>query len=296
MYLFIYKTTHKNGKFYIGRHQTNNLDDGYLGSGKWVTSVKDKSTLSREIVEFSDDINSLYELEEHYINLYWETPLCMNMKKASVGLSSEDASRNVKKQIENGTHNFSTKPDGSSLTSDRAKNGTNPFLRKLDGSSVGLETNKKRVEKGIHQFLTRSDGSSVASDRVKNGTHNLLKRADGSSHASDRVEKGIHHFLTRSDGSSVASEANKKLVENGTHQFLTRSDGSSVGKESAEKRLKNGTHNFLEYKGLVPCYDKLGNYVRIPKELYHSQSGLMEDREWVFNTSKEGKRRKLLKL
>ena len=50
---FIYKTTHKNGKYYIGRHSTNNIDDGYIGSGKWPRSIKDKSTLTREILEYT---------------------------------------------------------------------------------------------------------------------------------------------------------------------------------------------------------------------------------------------------
>lgn len=54
-YNFIYKITREDGKFYVGMHSTNNLNDGYMGSGKYIKSSikkygRDKHKL--EILEF----------------------------------------------------------------------------------------------------------------------------------------------------------------------------------------------------------------------------------------------------
>ena len=43
MHFIIYKTTnHFNGKIYIGKHRTYNLDDDYLGSGKHLQRAIEK--------------------------------------------------------------------------------------------------------------------------------------------------------------------------------------------------------------------------------------------------------------
>jgi hypothetical protein len=104
--LLIYKTTHNNGRYYIGRHQTDNLNDGYLGSGIWVSNIKDKNTLSREILDEASSLDELHTLEEHYIRLHYNDPLCMNMKLASIGVTSEDVSGELHPCYDHAEHHF----------------------------------------------------------------------------------------------------------------------------------------------------------------------------------------------
>lgn len=147
MYLFIYKTTHTNGRYYIGRHITEDLDDGYLGSGKWVQGIIDKSSLRREIITEAKDLTELCQLEEHHISLHFDDPLCMNLKRASVGLTSEDASERNKRRIENGTHHFL---------------GDGEFQRSVQ---------RKNIDSGSHHFVGDKNPSHK---RIKDGTHHLL--------------------------------------------------------------------------------------------------------------------------
>lgn len=65
MYYTIYKTTNLiNGKYYIGKHQTRNLDDGYVGSGKRLKYAIKKYGIEN----FVTDILFIYD-EEWKMNL-----------------------------------------------------------------------------------------------------------------------------------------------------------------------------------------------------------------------------------
>ena len=46
---FIYRTTNLlNGKFYVGRHSTTNMNDGYFGSGIVLKKAIEKYNVSNE--------------------------------------------------------------------------------------------------------------------------------------------------------------------------------------------------------------------------------------------------------
>lgn len=89
-YHYIYKTTNlKNGKYYIGMHSTDNLNDGYLGSGKNLKrSLKKygKEKFKFEILEFVSDRKSLSKREKELVNKeLLKDNLSMNMKEGGSG-------------------------------------------------------------------------------------------------------------------------------------------------------------------------------------------------------------------
>lgn len=89
-YHYIYKTTNlKSGKFYIGMHSTNNLDDGYLGSGKKLRYSIRKNGIENfkiEILEFLPDRSSLVEREKELVNEdLLKDPMCINLQPGGSG-------------------------------------------------------------------------------------------------------------------------------------------------------------------------------------------------------------------
>lgn len=83
-YHYIYKTTCLiTGKFYIGMHSTDNLEDGYLGSGKilrYSVSKHGKDNHLKEIIEFTASREELKIREAEIVNRdLLEQPLNMNL-------------------------------------------------------------------------------------------------------------------------------------------------------------------------------------------------------------------------
>ncbi len=87
---YIYKITCKvTNKFYVGMHSTDNLNDGYFGSGTRLAYSKRKHGLDnhiKEILEFLTDRESLKARETEIITEdFIKDPLCMNLKPGGYG-------------------------------------------------------------------------------------------------------------------------------------------------------------------------------------------------------------------
>ena len=82
-YHYIYKIHRDDGRYYVGMHSTDDIDDGYFGSGKKITRSIKKHGLEKhkkEILEFCASRDDLKSREKELVNEeLLADPLCMNL-------------------------------------------------------------------------------------------------------------------------------------------------------------------------------------------------------------------------
>ena len=192
---FIYKTTHINGRYYIGRHSTDNLNDGYFGSGRWPSSIKDKTSLTREILEYADSQELLKKLETKYLSEHYNKPLCMNMSSSACGF---DTNSNPMKNPE-----IADKISGDNHWMVKApkRNHMNfpELVNKIKGENHWMKKDPVRALNNV--FYTNNPSTRLA----KEGKHHL----QGPEHNLRRVAEGTNPFS--------GSTQNQKMLKSGTH-------------------------------------------------------------------------------
>ena len=72
MFYTIYKITNKiNNKIYVGKHQTENLDDGYFGSSSILNNAVlkyGKDNFTKEVLYVYDNENDMNNMEKEIVN------------------------------------------------------------------------------------------------------------------------------------------------------------------------------------------------------------------------------------
>lgn len=96
---FTYRVTHlPTGRFYLGKHTTAKMDDGYLGSGTiWLRILKahPKDEFSRTVLQFFGSKDEVSDAERELITSdMLADPLCENLIPGGTGGSATNFWRN----------------------------------------------------------------------------------------------------------------------------------------------------------------------------------------------------------
>ena len=151
MFFTIYKTTNtRNQKYYLGKHQTENINDNYLGSGiALINAIKKygKDCFSKEILFIFDNENDMNNKEKELV-----TEELVNSKKTyNKGIGGEGGPHfKGKKHSEEMKKKLSDKIKiiGSQLTEE----GRNKIIENNKNRPVSNETRKKLSDRAKERW------------------------------------------------------------------------------------------------------------------------------------------------
>ncbi len=190
---FIYRTINLiNEKFYIGMHSTDNLDDGYIGSGdKLRRSIKKygKENFKCEILEFYPNRNSLKDREKELVNdELLKNSMCMNLRLGGEGGG----------KIWNEEHGKKFQIAGNKAFKEKIKTNLklrNEFIERM------LITNKKIDENGKRSWGDWTGKKHSDETKLKIGKTNSIKQNGNknSQYGTIWITNGIENKKTKKE-------------------------------------------------------------------------------------------------
>ena len=199
MYHYVYKITNKvNGKFYIGKHSTYDMDDGYYGSSTHLDRAISKygiDNFEKSILKMFDTSDEAYEYEALVITEDMvKSPDCYNVQGGGKGWAT-GLLHHIHEKIKNGMHPSAI----SSL------NGTHNWMGENNPSRI-------RVKDGTHHFQTMDYENRPAVRWARDGKNpfQLMKYDDRPAVVASK--NGTHHWNGDSNPKSTPSSLNTRKI------------------------------------------------------------------------------------
>jgi hypothetical protein len=183
-YHYIYKTTNLiNGKYYIGMHSTDNLGDGYLGSGRrlrYSINKYGKENHKVEILEFVDTRKELAGREKDIVNLNEIVKKeCMNLMVGGVGgFISEEQQRN--RSIAGGEAFSKKLKNDENFRTEHSIRASNRLKKTHEEGKIKYDTfkGKKHTEETKKKMSKSSKGKGKGVENSQYGTCWITKNGN----------------------------------------------------------------------------------------------------------------------
>ena len=236
----IYKITNQNnGKIYIGQHQTENLDDGYMGSGQNIKRAINKygvENFKREILYYCTDFETMNNMEEIIVNQeFVDRKDTYNLRLGgSHGSFSDETKRKMSEAVKRGMNNEEVRRK----ISEAVKKGMTEEVRRkmseaLKGHSVSEETRKKLSE-AVKRTMNNEEVRKKISDAVKKGMTEEVRR---------KISEARKGRTSPIKGCHLSEETRRKMSE--------ARKGKVVSEEHRRKLSASAKRRWAERKGRV---------------------------------------------
>lgn len=246
-YHYFYKITNiVNGFYYYGIHSTDNLDDGYMGSGRRLKrAVKKfgKENFQKEILKFFESREDASKYEEETVNESCVKDVsCYNLKRGGdYGLTYGT----LLVKDKNGKF-FRCKPDDE----DYLNGYLVPFMTGVV-NVINLKTGKSEMvsveEYSSNKLLYKTPSSGKISVKDENGNCSSVSVFDEKYLNGNLVPiwKGRHHTSETKEKMSLTHKENKDQIGEKNSQYgtcwITKNGvDKKIKKEETEKYLEEG--------------------------------------------------------
>ena len=257
-YHFIYKTTNLlSGRYYIGMHSMDNLEDGYLGSGLYLKrslNKHGKENHKLEILEFCTSREELKSRETEIVNLKEIAKKeCMNLRVGGQGRENDHI-------ITAETRKKMSESHKGQIPWMTGKRHTQETRKKISNAGMGRvckdETRKKISEAQKGHIVSKETRKRISESNIGNYHTDASKQKMSESH------KG-----------KILSEYHKQRISNATKnpsvETRYKQGSGKRGKTlSAETKKKIGEANSKPQKQIkCPHCNKVGGITNMKR--YH---------------------------
>lgn len=247
-YYYLYKIEFPNGKYYLGKHTTKNINDGYGGSGVLLPreySHNDINLTNKIILKFFKNSDELDEGEIKLIgDLYLKDEKCLNYRKGGSGGINEliaDKISNSKKGIKRSRESIEKQrikcigKKHTDKTKQKQSEWHKEFWTSEDGEMRKLKMSKIMKNKG-RTNETKEKISQIAKKRFSDKNYRLKNNLKYYQKEIDELyhSKEIYNIL------------NKDVYSTEEYDFL-REILDNFKKKRAEKRVENKKKEKVKY-------------------------------------------------
>lgn len=198
MYYYLYETTNNiNGKKYRGCHQTDNLDDGYRGSGtalRHAIKKYGKENFSTEIISYHTNRKEMLDAESIFVDIEWVNDRSnYNMKLGGEGFTTDDTT-GEKNGFYGKRHSQETKDNHSAFMAGNLVGEKNGFYGKIHSE----ETKMKIIESCKKSALYGDDNPAKREDSRAKISKGLRGKAKSESHKNNLSKSKIRTYILTS--------------------------------------------------------------------------------------------------